>query len=141
MSVEEMDCKDEAGSQQRLVRVDDRSNIEDPSWEKDGEEFWKPEHQSRKPNGKHPPEDSKKIEFLPIGPSVELWSRPFVKEPTHHSNDILNIFPARAERIRAKKPLQWVGISFDLFEEEEIEDIGNSGPEIAKGNGGTNSMD
>ena len=46
MGVEEMDGEDEAGSQERLIRVDDRGNIDYPSWQKDSEVLWKPEHQS-----------------------------------------------------------------------------------------------
>ncbi len=121
--------------------MDDRCNIEYPSRQKDGEKSWEPEHQSRKPDGKHPPEDSKKIELLPVGPSVKLGFWPFVKKPTDHTDDVLNVFPTRTERIRTKKSLERVGISSDLLEEEEIEHIGNSGPEITEGNGCTDSMD
>ena len=96
---------------------------------------------SGKSDGKHPPENSQKIELFPVGPSVKLGFRPFVKEPADHSDDVLNIFPTRAERIRAKKSLEGIGISWQLLVEEEVEDITKGRTEIAKGDAGTNPMD
>ena len=121
--------------------MDDRCYIEYPSRQEDGEELGEPKHQSRKSDGEHPPEDSKKVELLPVGPTVKLRFRPFVKEPLGHPHDIPDIFPPRAERIRAKKLLQWIGISMNLLEEEKVEDVGNGGPEVSKGNNRADAVD
>ncbi len=141
MSVKEMDGENEPRGQKGLIRMDDRGNVQNPSREKDGEKFRKPEHQSREPDSEHAPEDGKKIELFPVGPSVELGLRSFVKEPTNHPDDVLNIFPSRTEGIGAKKPLQWIWISRQLFEKEKVEDVGDSAAEIAKGNGCTDAVD
>ena len=122
MGIEEMDRKDETGCQKGLIGMDDRGNIEDPSGQEDGEDLREPEHEARKPDSEHPPEDGEKIELLPVGPSVELGLGPFVKEPLGHPDDVLDIFPAGTERIRAKESLEGVGISRDLFEEEKVDD-------------------
>jgi len=120
--------------------MDNRRNVEDPAGQKDREELWEPEHQPGETDGKHSPEDSEKIEFLPVGPAVKGRPGTFVEKPADHSDDVLNIFPARAERIRAEKSLEKAGILSDLLKEEEIDDEGYGRSEIGKGDGRENAM-
>jgi len=140
MSVKKVDRKDEARCEECLIRVDDRCDVEDPTREDHGERFWKPEHQSGKPDRKHTPEDSEEVELFPVGPPVKRGFGPFAKEPAAHSDDVLNILPARAKRIRAKKLLQGVWIFPHLFEEEIIKDVDKGGAEITERNARADPM-
>ena len=133
MGIEKVDRKDEPRNQERHVRMDDRCNVENPPGKKKGEEFGKPEHQPRKPDGEHSAENAEKIEFLPIGPAIELRFRPSVKKPLDHPNDVPNILAARAERIRTKKSLKEIWISGDLLEKEKVDDVDDCRPEIREG--------
>src|ERR1039457_4445965 len=64
MGVEEVDREDEAGSQERFVRVNNSGYVERPSRQEQTENFGKPEHKSGPADGEHTPEDCDKVEFL-----------------------------------------------------------------------------
>jgi len=112
VGVEEMNREDEPRGEQRLVRVDDRGDVENPSRQEKGEKLREPEHQTREADGEHPPEDREEIELLPIGPSIERRFGSLVEEPADHSDDVLDVFPAGTERIGSEEPLKGIGISW-----------------------------
>src|SRR5450759_2683993 len=97
VGVEEMDREDEAGSQERLVGVDDGGNVEGPAGQEQPEELGEPEHQAGSADGEHTPEDRDEVEFLPVGPALEGRLGSLEEEPSDHEEDILDIAQIEAE--------------------------------------------
>jgi hypothetical protein len=102
MIVKKMDCEDEAGGEEGLIRMDDGCHVQYPSGQEDAEEASKPEHQACQANSEHSPEDGQEIEFLLISPAVKPGHWPSIEEPAYHPNNIFCILPPREERLWAK---------------------------------------
>src|SRR5581483_525757 len=93
MRVEEMDGEDEASREQRLVRVDDKGDVDEPAGEEPGEEYREPHEQAGGADDGHAPEHGEVIEFLPIGPAAEFGLLALAEEPFVVGDKILPILP------------------------------------------------
>jgi len=85
------------------------------------------------PRAKNSQKRHKEIKFLPIGPSIKRGFRTLVEKPTNHSDDVLNVLPTRAERIGSEKLFDWIRTAADFLEQEEVGNIGESGPQHSPG--------
>ena len=93
MGIKEMDGKDEAGGEQRLIGMDNERDIDDPTGHEAGEKGGEPHDESRSANDGDTPEYGEVIEFFPIGPAVELRLGALTEEPLVVIHEVFGVLP------------------------------------------------
>src|SRR5215471_6576799 len=88
MGVEEMNRKDESGREQGFIRMNYQRHVNQPARQKTREEGGKPHDQTGGADDEHAPKDGEVIEFLPIGPAIELGLGTLTEEPLVMGHEI-----------------------------------------------------
>src|SRR5450759_2793240 len=100
--VEEVHAEQEPGGQHRFLAVENGGDVEYPARQVGGGQPLEPQHGAAGADDGNAPERRPVVEFLPVGPAVELWLRCKTKEPLEHADRVVEVREARDQRIRAE---------------------------------------
>ena len=98
--IEEVHGEQESGGQDRFLAVEDGGDVEDPAGQVGGRQAFHPQHGAAAADDGNAPERRPVVEFLPVGPAVELRLRRQAKEPFEHADRVVEVRPAGDHRIR-----------------------------------------
>ena len=102
MRVEKMDAEDESCREQRLIRVQDEGDVDDPPGQEARKKFREPHDETRRADDGDAPEHGEVIELLPIRPAVKIRLRDFAKKPFVVRYEIAPVLHRRQHGIGAE---------------------------------------